>query len=56
MPLNPFTKGGGDIPISDGGTGASNAADARTNLDALNENFAPLIVGQTRRMLDAKSN
>ncbi|MGA0270489.1 MAG: hypothetical protein ACO3ME_09350 [Ilumatobacteraceae bacterium] len=46
MPLNPFTKGSGDIPISDGGTGASNAADARTNLNALNEAAHDLLAHQ----------
>jgi len=37
MPLNPHIKGGADVPILDGGTGASTASGARTNLDALNE-------------------
>ncbi|MGA0270488.1 MAG: hypothetical protein ACO3ME_09345 [Ilumatobacteraceae bacterium] len=37
MPLNPHTKGGGDVPISDGGTGAADAATVRSNLSALDE-------------------
>jgi hypothetical protein len=37
MPLNPYLKGGSDVPITDGGTGASTAAGARTNLDVLDE-------------------
>jgi len=32
MPLNPFIKGGSDVPVTDGGTGASSAATARVNL------------------------
>ena len=37
MPLNPLIRGGVDVPILDGGTGASTAAGARTNLSALDE-------------------
>lgn len=43
MPLNPFTKGGTDVPVLDGGTGASTAAGARTNLSALDETAHDLL-------------
>jgi len=35
MPINPYTKGGNDVTILDGGTGASDAAGAISNLGAL---------------------
>jgi hypothetical protein len=37
MPVNPFIKGGTDVPVIDGGTGASTAAQARINLDTMDE-------------------
>ena len=43
MPLNPYAKGGGDVPIVDGGTGASTASGARTNLSALDETAHDLL-------------
>lgn len=32
IPISPYVAGGTDVPVTDGGTGASTAADARTNL------------------------
>lgn len=35
MPVNPHVKGGSDVPVTDGGTGASAAGTALTNLGGL---------------------
>jgi hypothetical protein len=35
MPVNPHIKGGSDVPVTDGGTGASDAASGLTNLGGL---------------------
>jgi hypothetical protein len=35
MPVNPHVKGGTDVPVADGGTGASAGAGALTNLGGL---------------------
>jgi len=35
MPFVPYVKGGPDVTVDDGGTGASDATNARSNLDAL---------------------
>jgi len=35
MPVNPHVKGGSDVPVTDGGTGASAGAGALTNLGGL---------------------
>jgi hypothetical protein len=35
MPVNPHVKGGSDVPIGDGGTGASDAATGLSNLGGL---------------------
>ena len=37
MPINPYIRGGNNIAIADGGTNADTAAEARTNLDVLDE-------------------
>jgi len=37
MPLNPHIKGGPDVPVPDGGTGASDAASALGNLGGIDE-------------------
>ena len=34
MAINPYRKGGPDVPVVDGGTGASDASTARTNIGA----------------------
>jgi hypothetical protein len=44
MPINPYVKGGTtDVPVVDGGTGASTAAGARTNLMVLDETAHDLL-------------
>ena len=43
MPVNPYVKGGTDVPVLDGGTGASTAPGARTNLGALDETAHDLL-------------
>jgi hypothetical protein len=35
MPVNPHVKGGADVPVPDGGTGASDAASGLSNLGGL---------------------
>lgn len=43
MPVNPYVKGGLDVPVVDGGTGASTSSGARTNLDVLDETAHDLL-------------
>ena len=43
MPLNPHIKGGNDIPVADGGTGASTGGAALTNLGGLDSSAHALI-------------
>ena len=43
MPVNPYIKGGSDVPIGDGGTGASVAATALSNLGGLDETAHDLL-------------
>lgn len=44
MPVNPYVKGGTtDLPVVEGGTGASTASGARTNLSALDETAHDLL-------------
>ena len=43
MPVNPFRRGGPDVPVLDGGTGASVAATALSNLGGLDETAHDLL-------------
>lgn len=43
MAINPHRKGGVDVPVTDGGTGASDAGSALTNLGALDETAHDLL-------------
>jgi len=43
MPINPYVKGSTDVSVTDGGTGASTAGGARTNLMALDETAHDLL-------------
>lgn len=43
MPLNPHTKGGSDVPVTDGGTGSSTGSGALANLGGLDETAHDLL-------------